>query len=151
MQKYDLHIHSLYSDGDFDSKAIGKWVRNEGVSIYSITDHDTLHYYDLNDINLGKGYILIPGIEISACGPSGKTVHLLGYGIDVGNTDLRQYCNDVKKMWQRSFFRCYKVLKSMGIIKFPEELQGKMSYNRLYDYVKREKARVKYCSQKGFL
>lgn len=40
MKKYDLHIHSQFSDGDCSVEEIVSKVRECGIDIFSITDHD---------------------------------------------------------------------------------------------------------------
>lgn len=40
MRKYDLHIHSQFSDGEYTLEEIIEKLKNNGIEIFSITDHD---------------------------------------------------------------------------------------------------------------
>ncbi len=55
-----------------------------GVSIFSITDHDTLRAYDGLEV---RGARLVPGIEINTTW-RGNDVHILGYGLPLGPSPL---------------------------------------------------------------
>ena len=52
MRKYDLHIHSKFSDGDYTLEEIVDKLKENGIDIFSITDHDnadsirTMQYVD---------------------------------------------------------------------------------------------------------
>ena len=41
----DLHTHTTYSDGTWDLKKILKEAEKSGITILSITDHDTVDVY----------------------------------------------------------------------------------------------------------
>lgn len=43
MEKYDLHIHSIYSDGEYTPQQIIDRLIECGIGIFSITDHDNLN------------------------------------------------------------------------------------------------------------
>ena len=40
--KFDLHVHTTASDGDFDAKQIIEEAKKNGVTKMAITDHDTI-------------------------------------------------------------------------------------------------------------
>lgn len=78
----DLHMHSRCSDGTLEVEALVEAVHAAGVSVFALTDHDTL-------MGLGRaaerarslGITLVPGVEISTrLGP--LELHILGYGFD---------------------------------------------------------------------
>lgn len=82
MIKADLHTHTRFSDGSDRIVALLDRAVASGVSVLSITDHDTPETY-AHAIDLAKKreITLIPGIEFSAYDPEvGKKVHILGYG-----------------------------------------------------------------------
>lgn len=78
--KFDLHIHSNYSDGHASVKDIIKAARRRGLDGIAITDHDTMR-----GIPAAKKYIkeqkldliLIPGIEVAT-----SEGHLIVLGVD---------------------------------------------------------------------
>lgn len=95
MKKYDLHIHSKFSDGDYTLEEIIKRIRECGISIFSITDHDNIDSINAMRQIDKKGLIYIPGVELS-CNKCGYDMHILGYGIDGNNKDLIQMCKSIK-------------------------------------------------------
>lgn len=86
MKKIDLHMHTLISDGTDSLDDIIRKVREAGLDLFSVTDHDSI-----------KGGILVPsmlaavpsekrtpflrGVEFSCKDELGK-YHILGYGYD---------------------------------------------------------------------
>jgi len=64
--RFDLHIHSNFSDGHADVRTILKMASKKGLNGLSITDHDTMRGLEpARRINkdLDLGLILIPGVE----------------------------------------------------------------------------------------
>jgi predicted metal-dependent phosphoesterase TrpH len=95
MKKYDLHIHSKYSnDGELEVKDLLVKCGEEEVELVSVTDHNTVNgirealteglHYDIH---------VIPGIEID-CVYKGTDLHLLGYNINWESTEFAGLEND---------------------------------------------------------
>ena len=68
-QDWDLHSHTVNSDGMYDEKTVAEMMKSAGVKYWSLTDHDTTAGW----INAAKhcsrvGINFIPGIEIT-CKP----------------------------------------------------------------------------------
>jgi len=66
--RFDLHIHSNFSDGHDDVKTILKAASKKGLDGISITDHDTMRGMKIarqliNDLKLDL--LLIPGVELT--------------------------------------------------------------------------------------
>jgi len=80
----DFHSHTNASDGTLEPAQLVASMRKRGVTIFSITDHDTLRAYD--GLNV-EGAKLIPGIEINTTW-RGSDVHILGYGLPLGPSEL---------------------------------------------------------------
>ncbi|MEM3932483.1 MAG: PHP domain-containing protein [Thermoplasmata archaeon] len=73
MMKYDIHIHSKYSeDGVMEISQIIKLAKIKGFYGISITDHNTMKAYE----HIEKGIDIIRGVEISSC-----CGHILALGI----------------------------------------------------------------------
>ncbi len=95
MKKYDLHIHSKFSDGDYSVNEIVSKVKESGIEIFSITDHDNIESIKAMECVDKKGLIYIPGVEIS-CEKDEYKMHILGYNIDANNTELIQLLHNMK-------------------------------------------------------
>lgn len=77
----DLHIHSVYSDGDFSVGLILKEVISKGIRFISITDHEnTNQSRELAELvrNYKENIAFVPGVEISTA-YDGLEIHLLAY------------------------------------------------------------------------
>jgi predicted metal-dependent phosphoesterase TrpH len=87
----DLHLHTTASDGTLSPSELVFQARAAGLSIISITDHDTTAGSDAAAAAAHEaGLRLIPGIEISAVA-EGRDVHVLGYFIDTASASLRAF------------------------------------------------------------
>ncbi|HIU81773.1 MAG TPA: PHP domain-containing protein [Candidatus Ornithoclostridium faecavium] len=85
--KADLHMHSVFSDGTDEVPAIVAKAKAAGLSLMSLTDHDTVKGVGLA-LKEGEkqGIKVLPGIEISTYAIC--EVHILGYNIDINNDRL---------------------------------------------------------------
>ncbi len=95
MKKYDLHIHSQFSDGDYSVEKIVSKVRECRIEIFSITDHDNIESIKAMENVDKRGVVYIPGVEIS-CEKDDYKMHILGYNIDANNTKLIQLLQNMK-------------------------------------------------------
>lgn len=95
MNKYDLHIHSEFSDGEYSVQEIIRKLRDNEINIFSITDHDNLESISEVYKNDLSGLVYIPGIELS-CESNNYRMHILGYGIDHTNEELIKLCRNMK-------------------------------------------------------
>lgn len=81
----DLHSHTTYSDGSLTVGELLREAEKIGLSLLSITDHNTVQAYcelQNSDIrNIFRGNI-ISGVEITAT-YKGEVVEVLGYGFDI--------------------------------------------------------------------
>lgn len=80
MKYADLHMHTSYSDGDYDIKEVIDMAYNAGLKTISITDHDRAdHFEKIKEIGKDFDIRLIKGLEISAYDfESHKKVHIVG-------------------------------------------------------------------------
>jgi predicted metal-dependent phosphoesterase TrpH len=95
MKKYDLHIHSKFSDGDYTPEEIVDKLKECGIEIFSITDHDNIESIKVMEKIDKKGLTYIPGIEVS-CEKDGYKMHILGYNVDGNNQELMEMCRNMK-------------------------------------------------------
>ncbi|MCF6271494.1 MAG: PHP domain-containing protein [Melioribacteraceae bacterium] len=106
--RIDFHMHTTYSDGHFTPFELIKKVREHNIDIISITDHDSVNGLE-EAIGIGKdlGVEVIPGVELST-DVEDVEVHLLGYFIDINNSELKKYL---------SFFRDERYHRALRIVK----------------------------------
>ncbi len=87
----DLHTHTHCSDGVLSPADVVRKAAECGLAAVAITDHDTTAGIS-EALIAGQRYGIevIAGVEISARHPSGA-LHLLGYFIDIDNTNLQNH------------------------------------------------------------
>ena len=81
-QSMDLHMHTTVSDGtDTPEEIIGR-VKDAGIALFAVTDHDAIKGCAAVRSCLGPGDpAFITGVEFSCKDREGK-YHILGYGYD---------------------------------------------------------------------
>ncbi len=85
----DLHLHTTASDGNLRPADLVDAAHAAGLTVISITDHDTTAGLDeARAAARARGIELVPGIEISAVA-DGRDLHVLGYFIDPASVALR--------------------------------------------------------------
>lgn len=96
--KFDLHVHTNYSDGKFNpSKVIDLAIKRNLTGI-AITDHDTVLGINeaIEHSKKYKDFKVIPGIELG-CIYKDEEVHILGYFIDYTSERLLKITKDLRK------------------------------------------------------
>jgi predicted metal-dependent phosphoesterase TrpH len=87
---YDLHSHSLSSDGTLSPGALVARAAAAGVNVLALTDHDeTGGIEEAQQAAAVEGIELVPGVEISVTW-SAQTVHVVGLHIDPASSPLQQ-------------------------------------------------------------
>ena len=85
---YDLHTHSVHSDGTTRPSEIATEAAELGLAGFALTDHDTVDgWAEARETAHGHGIDFLPGIELTTK-HNWKSRHLLGYGIDPGEGEL---------------------------------------------------------------
>ncbi|MCD7879886.1 MAG: PHP domain-containing protein [Candidatus Gastranaerophilales bacterium] len=85
--KVDLHIHSCFSDGTMTPNEIAQQAKQKNMKYISISDHNCMDAYLAENIKNNKN--IIPAIEFD-CFFKGVLIHILGYGINLENEDLKK-------------------------------------------------------------
>jgi len=121
MIRIDLHMHSTFSDGLLDPETLVRCSRKRGVSILSLTDHDTVAGIPSFRRACRKWNVqCICGTELSA--DADFTLHILGYRIDENTGLLESRLEDIRrKRNDRNRLMCEK-LQAMGMDITMEEL-----------------------------
>lgn len=87
----DLHSHTDRSDGILSTQELVVKAEQAGFRVLAITDHDNMDAFRiLRDGGYNGPLRIVPGIEIS-CFESGREVHLLAYGLDPDNEEIKEY------------------------------------------------------------
>ena len=120
MKKADLHIHSNFSDGsDSIEELVGK-INVSKLDVFALTDHDTfegvieLEKYKLNGVKF------IKGIELT-CKTKDVKCHILGYGIDTTNKNLKNLIEKGKILRKQKLDLRIEYLKNVHNIVLNED------------------------------
>lgn len=86
--RYDLHTHSLFSDGTTTPTEIAVEAAELGLAGFSLTDHDTVvGWAEAREAAASVGIEFLPGMEITTT-HGWRSTHLLAYGFDPAATEL---------------------------------------------------------------
>ena len=89
MLNADLHCHSVVSDGTLTPAALAQRAKANGVDLWALTDHDEIDgIAEARRAANEVGLRFVAGVEISITWV-GKTVHIVGLGVDENNPALR--------------------------------------------------------------
>ncbi|MEK7717246.1 MAG: PHP domain-containing protein, partial [Pseudomonadota bacterium] len=100
MRRFDLHTHSLQSDGTLAPSELVTRARTAGVDVLALTDHDVTDGIDEARITADRiGITLIAGVEISVTW-QGQTVHIVGLNIDTADHALQQGLSRLREFRQ---------------------------------------------------
>lgn len=102
-QMIDLHCHSTASDGKLSPTEIVLRAKSKGISLLSLTDHDTIDgLTEAIGAANSAGVQLVKGIEVS-CLWNNINIHVLGYCFDVEHEPLQALLATLKKArWTRA-------------------------------------------------
>lgn len=91
----DLHSHTRHSDGQRTPDELLTEAAAAGVSVLSVTDHDTVSgLLECERAANERGVRFVPGIELS-CELNGREVHLLGHFLDPRSPGLRALATEM--------------------------------------------------------
>lgn len=79
--KADLHLHTVYSDGELSPERIVDIMEKKGADVIAVTDHDEIEGAQVAmEYAKGKNLHVISGVELSVR-ENDVSLHLLGYNI----------------------------------------------------------------------
>ena len=111
----DLHSHSTVSDGTLSPRDLVRRAAEQGVELFALTDHDELGgVAEAAACAAQVGLAFVPGVEISVTW-AGRTVHVLGLGIDPANGALREGLAAVRSGRTERARRMAEQLATVGI------------------------------------
>lgn len=109
----DLHTHTTASDGVFSPRELIARARQRGVSVLSITDHDSVAAYDELD-GTETGVTLIPGLEWSTRWRRSE-IHVLGLGLCPDDAELRRALEQQQAARRDRAARIAAKLEKLGV------------------------------------
>ena len=119
--KIDLHMHSRVSDGTDSPLELLEKVRDAGLEVFSLTDHDAIKGCAEIRSNIKAGDPrFITGAEFSCRDELGK-YHILGYGFDTQAGAMPEFIEDSHNTRMKKIEARLAFLKSEMGIEFPEE------------------------------
>ncbi len=90
MKKIDLHMHSTVSDGTDTPRELLERVREAGIGLFALTDHDAVRgCAEIREIRAREDPKLIAGAEFSCRDEYGK-YHILGYRFDPDSAHIKR-------------------------------------------------------------
>ena len=117
----DLHMHSTVSDGTDTPEELLLRVREAGLELFSLTDHDAIKGCSvIRSVRKEHDPMLLSGVEFSCKDEEGK-YHILGYGYDPDSDPIQSvvalgHSLRMKKVQARLDF-----LKTRFGFEFPQE------------------------------
>ena len=127
--KVDLHMHSTASDGRLSPGTVMKQAHRAGLSMVSLTDHDTVAGWEearTRATELGLG--LVTGCEISTR-EHGREVHLLAYGFDISDDTLLRFLARQQERRNERALTFIERFKKAGLVpsdvQLPEAPEGR--------------------------
>ena len=115
----DLHCHTLASDGTLHPADLAARATANGVTVLSITDHDTVAAYDAEFPHCPT-LTIIPGIEFSVAWRN-RTVHVLGLAVDPRSDTLRE---GIRQQQDARFDRARRIAERLRRIGIDDALAG---------------------------
>lgn len=115
MSTVDLHVHSsISSDGEFTPAAVVEKARAHGVTMLSVTDHNSVRGV-AEAVGAAGDMNLIAGTEID-CLFQGLNLHILGYGIDIGSPAFAGIERVATEQESRAFPIMLRKLRELGFV-----------------------------------
>ena len=119
----DLHTHSIYSDGSHTPAELVALAVDNGLRGLALTDHDTIEgVAEIARLGAQAGIEIVSGVEISTS-IQGRTIHILGYGINAADTDLQQWLQPLQEGRARRNTVILEKLRGLGVAITAEEVR----------------------------
>ena len=114
-QKYDLHLHSTFSDGEINLEDLIRECAERKMETVGIADHNTTKHIS-EAINLGNTYGIrvIPAIEISVF-HNNLIFHLLAFAFNESK-ELYEKIDYFENSLLRQLEKISQILSEFGII-----------------------------------
>jgi len=111
----DLHCHSLLSDGVLTPAELAQRAGQNGVQLWSLTDHDELSgLAEAREVCRTIDLPFIPGVEISSTWAN-RTVHIVGLNVDAENEALQTGLQAIRDERVSRARKLAERLEAMGV------------------------------------
>ena len=119
--KIDLHMHSVISDGTETLAEIIDDVKEAGIGLFSLTDHDAIKGCAILPKLLKEGDPqFITGVELGCRDEEGQ-YHILGYGYNTNSAAMQGLVEKTHRIRMNKVHTRLDLLESQCGIVFPEE------------------------------
>ncbi len=118
--KADLHIHSNFSDGSDTIPELIKNIKDAGINIFALTDHDTIGGLSEVEKHLPSDIKFIKGVELT-CKTKDIKCHILGYNINPNNKKLNDLIAQGKILRRNKLEKRIAYLKEVWDIQLTKE------------------------------
>lgn len=121
MTRFDLHTHSLFSDGTNTIAENVALALERGLAGIAITDHDTTKgHAEATSAAAGTDLEIVPGVEFSA-EYDGASLHVLAYWVDRGHAGLTE---ELKRLTDTRFRRGEMMIENLQALGFDISFEG---------------------------
>ena len=110
----DLHIHSCESDGTMTPYEIVEQAKKQNKSYIAIADHNSVDAY--LSTNILREDFIIPAVEFD-CFYKGVLIHILGYGIDIDDEQLKSLYSKNSAGKKCNLYRIFKLRNPEEVIR----------------------------------
>jgi predicted metal-dependent phosphoesterase TrpH len=125
---FDLQSHSSYSDGELAPAEVVASAAAAGVTLLSLTDHDTVEgVREAAAAADAVGIRLPTGVEISALDRAGADLHILGYLVDDRDPRLLERLASFRADRERRTEAMVAALRELGFSIDPEPLEQRVA------------------------
>ncbi|XP_021776129.1 uncharacterized protein LOC110739953 [Chenopodium quinoa] len=123
---FDLHSHSICSDGFLSPSALVEKAHQNGVKVLALTDHDTMSGIpEALEAACRFGIKIIPGVEISTVfstrddSESEEPVHVLAYYSSCGPARFEEFDQFLTNIRDGRYVRAKNMLSKLNKLKKP--------------------------------
>ena len=125
-RKIDLHMHTTVSDGTDTPEEILDRVRDAGITLFSVTDHDSAKASGIIPaIRTPEDPLFESGVEFSCKDEDGQ-YHILGYGYDPAAASIRDMVDKSHSLRLKKVRKRLDFLRDRFGFVFPEAEIGKL-------------------------
>jgi 3',5'-nucleoside bisphosphate phosphatase len=113
--KYDLHTHTIFSDGTTTPEVNAQLAAAAGLRGLALTDHDTAEGWERQEAACNAhGLEFVPGVELST-ELDALSVHILGYWVDAEDPALAEECDRLRNERARRAGHILQRLDDLGL------------------------------------
>ena len=125
MKNFDLHCHSIVSDGKLTPANLAARAKANGVDVWALTDHD-----EVSGIAAAReaaeqiDLTFVAGVEISITW-GGETVHIVGLNIDETNSVLLAGLQQTRHGREQ---RAREMAQQLALVGIPDAFDGALKF-----------------------